>query len=242
VPNKDRQANPIISVPELVRYRVSEAECDNMILVTGFGPYQQPMNASGELVNSLQRDLPEELVPLKEELAFEVISCDDSSRDSEHQSLEAQLAELLKKYRPTVCIHTGQAPPYNKVTIEKIAINSFMREVIDPARPVAYWSTLPGTGALKALLENNNIPAGYSFYCGQHLCNHILYSSLHFAEKSGKPHKAGFIHIPLLPEQVTKQHRDSPYMPIEMSRKALLLVINHVAGAYRLGANFVPQL
>jgi pyroglutamyl-peptidase len=87
-------------------------------------------------------------------------------------------------------------------------------------------------------LENQNIPADYSFYCGQHLCNHILYSSLHFAERFSLSHKSGFVHIPLLPEQVTRQHRDSPYMPLEMSRKAMVIVIKHVAEAHstsRLG-------
>ncbi len=200
-----------------------------MILVTGFGPYQEPINSSGVLVHSLKRDLPEELVPLKQKLAFEVISCDDSSREAEHQGLETQLEELLKKYEPALCIHTGQAPPYNKITIEKIATNSFMQEIIDPVRPVAYWSNLPGTDALKTVLENQNIPADYSFYCGQHLCNHILYSSLHFAERFHLSHKAGFVHIPLLPEQVIKEYRDSPYISLEMSRKALTLIINHIA-------------
>lgn len=126
----------------------------------------------------------------------------------------------------------GQAPSYNKITIEKIATNSFMRDVIDSNRPVAYWSTLPGTEGLRPALEDRGIPACYSFYCGQHLCNHILYSSLYFSEQNGNSHKSGFIHIPLLPEQVTKEHRDSSFMPLEMSRKALSLIINHVAGVH----------
>ena len=125
--------------------------------------------------------------------------------------------------------HTGQAPPYNKITIEKIATNSFMGEVIDPKRLVAYWSNPPGTASLRPVLEDQGIPSCYSFYCGQHLCNYILYSSLYFSEQNGHSHKSGFIHIPLLPEQVTKQHRHSPYMPLEMSRKALSLIIDHVA-------------
>ena len=82
------------------------------------------------------------------------------------------------------------------------------------------------------MLEDQGIPAGYSFYCGQHLCNHILYSSLYFSEQNGHSHKSGFIHIPLLPEQVMKEHRDSPYMPLEMSRKALSLIIDHVVKVY----------
>jgi len=211
-----------------------------MILVTGFGPYQESTNASGVLVQSLRSELTKALLPYREELAFEVITCDDTSRESEHLTLESQLSELLMRYRPGLCIHTGQAPPYNKITIEKIATNSFMREVIDPKKPVAYWSNLPGTEGLKPVLEDQGIPACYSFYCGQHLCNHILYSSLHFSEQNGHSHKSGFIHIPLLPEQVTKEHRDSPYMPLEMSRKALSLIIEHVAKVY--GHNTSPNL
>ena len=204
-----------------------------MILVTGFGPYKEEMNASGEVVHSLSNDVPQELLAHKGDLVFEGITCDDSSRETEHQSLESQLLRLLKQYEPDLCIYTGQAPTYNKITIEKIATNSFMREVIDPSRPVAYWANLPGNASLKYVLEEGNIPAEYSFYGGQHLCNHVLYSSLYFSEKYCLPHKSGFIHIPLLPEQVTKQHRNSPYMPIEMSRKALTLAINHIVEAHR---------
>ena len=211
-----------------------------MILVTGFGPYRESSNASGVLVQSLKDELENELVPLRETLAFEVMTCDDTSRETEHLTVEAQLGELLKRYRPSLCIHTGQAPPYNKITIEKIATNSFMREIIDPERPVAYWSTLPGMDDLRAVLEEQGIPAGYSFYCGQHLCNHILYSSLHFSEVHGGSHRSGFVHVPLLPEQVAKEHRDSPYMPLDMSRKALSIIINHVAKAH--GHNTAPNL
>ena len=206
-----------------------------MILITGFGPYQQSTNASSVLVKSLADELTKELLPLQERLVFEIITCDDTSRETEHLSLEAQLSELLKRYQPSLCIHTGQAPPYNKITIEKIATNSFMREIIDPERPVAYWSNLPGTDSpgtvrsdsLITALEDQGIPAGYSFYCGQHLCNHILYSSRYFSEKNGHSHKSGLVHVPLLPEQVIKEHRDAPYMSLELSRKALSIIIHH---------------
>jgi len=203
-----------------------------MMLITGFGPYREDINASGTLVQSFIDDLPDELMPLKTRLAFAVISCDDTSRETEHQSLESQLNELLKRHKPQLCIHTGQAPPYNKITIEKIATNSFMREAIDPARPVAYWSNLPGTDELKTTLERQDIPAGYSFYGGQHLCNHILYSSLYMAETNRLAHKSGFIHIPVLPEQVTKHHSDSAFMPLEMTRRALGIIINYIAEAH----------
>ncbi len=128
-----------------------------MILVTGFD-YQESTNASGILVKSLMDELTEELNPLQEALAFEIITCDETSRETEHKTLESQLNNLLKRYKPDLCIHTGQAPPYNKITIEKIATNSFRREIIDPKRPVAYWSTLPATDELSSLLQKKVFP------------------------------------------------------------------------------------
>lgn len=201
------------------------------ILVTGFSPYREALNASEAVVRSLKDDLPESLAHLQDQLVFEVINCDDASRETEHQSLEAQLEALLEQHAPALCIHIGQAPPYNKITIEKIATNSFMQAVIDPQRPVAYWSNLPGTMGLQTVLEQHAIPAGYSFYGGQHLCNHILFSSLYLAEKKALDHKSGFIHVPVLPEQVTMQHHNSPCMPVAMTRLALAIIIKHVAAS-----------
>ena len=204
-----------------------------MILVTGFGPYKEAMNASGALVQSLRDDLPELLSSLADRLVFDVISCDETSRETEHESLERRLFALLEHHMPELCIFTGQAPPCNRITIERIATNSFMREIIDPARPVGYWSDLPGSDDLRTLLEDEGIPAGYSFYGGQHLCNHILYSSRYFAENNNLAHRSGFIHVPVLPEQVIREHRESPGMPLEMTRQALSIIINHVADAHR---------
>lgn len=217
-----------MSVPSTWKWWRGARRNDRMILVTGFAPYREPMNASGELVRSMRDALPGELSHLEGRLAFEVIGVDDDSRETEHATLEEQLQALLRRYNPRLCIHTGQAPPYNKITFERIATNSFMQQVIDPERPVGYWSDLPGTDQLKERLELEGIPAGYSFYGGQHLCNHILYSSLHFSRTLELGHKAGFVHVPLLPEQVLSKHRQSSFMTLDMLRRALALVIQHV--------------
>lgn len=75
-----------------------------MILVTGFGPYRESTNVSGVLVQSLKNELTKELAPLQDKLAFEVITCDDTSRAIEHLTLEAKLSELLQRYQPSLCI------------------------------------------------------------------------------------------------------------------------------------------
>lgn len=212
-----------------------------MILVTGFGPYQEELNASAELVTSLKYDLPDDLLPLKSRLVFEVVACEAASRETEHRALETHLAGLLERHRPQLCIFTGQAPPYSKITIEKIAINSFMRETIDPAQHVAYWANMPGIDDLPQVLEERDIPAAHSFYAGQHLCNHILYSSLYLAEARGLPHKSGLIHVPVLPEQAKTTHRDAPGMPLDISRKALSVVIRHVHERHRHDTRMQPD-
>ncbi len=202
-----------------------------MILITGFAPYKEALNASAALISSMQSDLPGGLRDLEDQLAFEIIGVDETSRKTEHQTLEAQLFALLTQYKPVLCIFTGQAPPYNKIICEKVALNSFMDEVIDAEGSVAYWADLPGINTLPAAVEAQNIPAAHSYYAGQHLCNHILYSSLAYAEEAGLPHRSGFIHIPVLPEQVNMGYKNAACMPLSMTRKALSTAIQHVVKA-----------
>jgi pyroglutamyl-peptidase len=196
-----------------------------VILVTGFAPYREAINASGALIASMRDDPPDYPGRLRHALAFEVIACDDTSCETEHRTLEDRLLRLLADCRPAFCLFTGQAPARNKVTFEKVAINTFMGERIDPARPVGYWADLPGLDRLPQALEAQDIPAALSFHGGQHLCNHILYSSLHFAADRGLPHRSGFMHIPVLPEQICRDHPDAPGMALEMTRRALSIVI-----------------
>lgn len=202
-----------------------------MILVTGYLPYRDEYNASGELISSLNCDLPAELSDLKDSLAFECIHVEEGTREVESQQVEKKLHSLLEKYNPACCIFTGQAPSCNRITIEKVGLNSFMGEIIDPDQTVAYWSNLPGTKTMQEALHAENIPAAYSYNAGQSLCNHILYSSLRTAHQSGRACKSGFIHIPLLPKQVVNKHRDRPFMTLDMTRRALTKVIRHTHDA-----------
>lgn len=199
-----------------------------MILVTGFLPYRDEQNASGELITSLKKDTPEELAEIRDDIVFKRIEIKKNSRANELINLTNQLSGLLEKYKPTICIFTGQAPSSNNITIEKVGLNSFMEEVINPDSPVAYWSNLPGTEKIKESLNNHNIPAAYSYYAGQSLCNLILYSCLHHCEIKGLDIKAGFIHLPLLPEQLVNKYEDYPCMTLDMTRKALSIIINQV--------------
>lgn len=201
-----------------------------VVLVTGFKPNGEELNASELLVNSLKANPPQELTKYINLLRFEIFP-------SNTLTLEGNCERILKIHNPRVCILTGQAPSRNKITIERIATNlkdfkspdqagnSPKGEKIKLDTPAAYWSTLPNIEALVLSLEKKSIPAAISNDCGNHLCNQAFYHILHFAKSRNSTMKAGFVHIPILPEQVIKHWSKSPFMPIEMTRDALSTIL-----------------
>ena len=63
------------------------------------------------------------------------------------------------------------------------------------------FSTLP----IKAMVDKmtaSGLPASVSNTAGTFVCNHIMYQVLYYASKNHPSLKAGFIHVPFLPEQV----------------------------------------
>jgi len=124
------------------------------------------------------------------------------------------LYEILKAESPDAVICVGQAGGRPNITVERIAIN------IDDSRipdndgeqpidipifadgPSAYFATLP----IKAMVKNCNdigIPAAISNTAGTFVCNHLIYAACHYAASNQPGLKAGFVHIPFVPEQTT---------------------------------------
>lgn len=197
------------------------------VLITGFEPIHEETNASFQLVQSLQENLPSELVN-SASFNFQILP-------GNTLLLEAAINELLNKIEPDICIGVGQAN-YNKITFERMAKNllnfdspdnaenQLKWQLIDKKGPAAYWGTLSAYDEMIDLLEDHKIPAGMSSNCGEFLCNQIFYHFLRWREHENRDIKAGFIHIPVLPEQTIKQWPNYPSMPIELTRKALTLI------------------
>lgn len=144
------------------------------------------------------------------------------------------LEEKIKEVKPDVILSLGQAGGRSKITVERIAINIDDANIKDNEgnKPIdqkirndgenAYFSTLP----IKAIVEEIKkaaIPAEISNTAGTFVCNHIMYEDLYLAAKYGNI-KAGFIHIPFLPEQVIDK-KDMPSMNIGDIKKALEIAI-----------------
>ncbi|MEM9485933.1 MAG: hypothetical protein AAGA83_19830 [Cyanobacteria bacterium P01_F01_bin.116] len=201
------------------------------VLITGFEPNDDGLNASELVVASLRDNPTQELSQYIGDISFKIMPGNTSI-------LGQVVDETLKAVAPDICIGVGQARGYNRIALERMAKNLRYFVTLDRAgnapkgrpivsnAPVAYWNSLLEQDSLVMLLENHNIPAKVSNDCGTHLCNQVFYHFLHWKEIHDLDMKVGFVHIPALPEQVIKYWSESPFMQMEMTRKALSLIIS----------------
>jgi pyroglutamyl-peptidase len=201
------------------------------VLITGFEANDDALNASELVVTSLRDNPTQELSQYIHHIDFKIMPGNTNI-------LGQVVDEALKSFSPDICIGVGQARGYNKIAIERMAKNlrffvtpdragnTPKGEQIIPNAPVAYWSSLLDQNDLVPFLESHNIPTKISNDCGTNLCNQIFYNFLHWRETHNSDMKVGFVHIPVLPEQVIKYWSESPFMPIEMTRRALSLIIS----------------
>ncbi|MCX8957155.1 pyroglutamyl-peptidase I [Erwinia psidii] len=174
------------------------------VLITAFEPFEgQQINPSWESV----RQLHERPVCGVKVIAKQ-LPCVFGD------SLEVLYA-AIDEVRPEMVIAVGQAGGCTGITVERVAINVDDARIPDNAGnqpidkpivaggPAAYFATLP----IKAIVEGireAGIPAAVSQTAGTYVCNHVMYGLLHYLQKH-KGIRAGFIHIPYLPEQVVRQ-------------------------------------
>lgn len=200
------------------------------VLITGFEPNDNGLNASELIVDSLRDNPTQELSQCTHSIDFKILPGNTNI-------LGQVVDETLKAILPDICIGIGQARGYNRIALERMAKNLKYFVTLDRAgnapkgeaiisnAPIAYWNSLLELDSLVTLLESHNIPAKVSNDCGTHLCNQAFYHFLHWREIHNLDMQVGFIHIPALPEQVIKYWAESPFMPIEMTRKAISLII-----------------
>ena len=202
------------------------------ILITGFEPNDDGLNASELVVNSLRDNPPKEIERYASYIDFKILP-------GNTKILEQFISDILESSVPDICLGIGQARGYNRITLERIAKNLKYFVTLDRAgnapkgepivtnSPLAYMNSLIKQDALVPLLESYNIPCTVSNDCGTHLCNQSFYHFLHWKSKFRQDTQIGFVHIPAVPEQVIKHWPKSPFMPIEMTCKAIAVIIDN---------------
>ena len=192
------------------------------IIVTGFDPFGgEKINPSIECVKALPEIEGVELFRVELPTVF--------------KESAIRLNEVINDVKPDAVLCVGQAGGRPGVTMERIAINvddaripdNISQQPIDEAIQLdgeaAYFTTLPIKRIVNAI-RKAGIPAEVSNTAGTFVCNHIMYQALFTATKADKSFKAGFMHIPFIPEQTTEK----PSLPLEESTKALQIAIKTI--------------
>ena len=126
----------------------------------------------------------------------------------------------IEKHLPDAVLCVGQAGGRTGLTPERVAINIDDARIPDNAGhqpvacpiaaegPAAYFSTLP-VKAMTAAIRQAGLPSDLSNTAGTFVCNHLMYGVLHPLAKHHPAIRAGFLHVPFLPQQ------GSPSLPLE---------------------------
>ena len=196
------------------------------LLLTGFEPFgDYKINPSEIIAQELDGK------------TFTKIKVIGKSIPLRYTEIKPIIVNLINEINPIIIINMGQAPR-SMISIERVAINLADvsktayncdskpdDEILVKEGPAAYFSTLP-VKQLAKHLQNNDIPCQVSNTAGTFGCNQIMYHTLNHLDISSKIKSvlAGFIHLPLLPEQVVSSPQTSS-MSLDLMKKAIILVI-----------------
>lgn len=196
------------------------------ILVTGFNPFgDDKINPAIETVKRLP-EVIEGADIIKLEIPTEFEHCAEVVKDA------------IEKEKPDYVLNIGQAGGRYSITPERVAINLDDGRIKDNAgyQPLnhtihedgapAYFTQLP-IKAIARAIRNAGIPCEVSNTAGTYVCNHIFYQVQYMRDKYFPNIKAGFIHIPFLPEQVVNRPQ-TPSLSLDKAVKGITAAIEAI--------------
>jgi len=201
-------------------------------LVQGFGPFGGlTANPSELLVRDLaQRHDPETVTAVLPVSLREVTEA---------------VPRLMARHRPSVWLGVGLAAGRTALSVETVAVNladwpesaadrdgvSVSRAPVVPSGPAAHLTTLPVERILSSW-RTAGIPGYRSATAGSYLCNLSFYAAAQAASDLGLDCMVGFVHVPLLPEQVSEPERQpSMHMALQVAGLDLAIAACREAGA-----------
>ncbi|WP_125704149.1 pyroglutamyl-peptidase I [Lacticaseibacillus daqingensis] len=196
------------------------------ILVTGFDPFgSDKINPAIESVRRLPDTIAgATIIKLEIPTKFDVSA--------------AVVKEAITNEQPDYVLNVGQAGGRFGLTPERVAINFDDGRIPDNAgfQPLnrtihedgetAYFTQLP-VKAMTRAIRAIGLPAAVSTTAGTYVCNHIMYQVQYLRDKQFPGIKAGFIHIPFLPEQVTERP-NTPALSLDDAVRGLTAAIEAI--------------
>ena len=200
------------------------------ILITGFEPFGgATVNPASLAVQKLENITRGSVQVITREIPTVFVKSAQAVQDA------------ISALSPDAVISVGQAGGTPGIRVERVALNLDDARIpdneencpgdspIDPAGPVAYWSTIPVRDVVDAI-QMKGIPAFISYSAGTFVCNHVFYSTCNFVAMKHMPIKVGFIHVPYLPCQAVAKGQ-APSMSLECIVTALETAVEVVAGS-----------
>lgn len=197
------------------------------ILFTGFEPF------GGEKINPSWKAvamLPDEIAGARIHKLCLPVEYQGAARMA-----QAEFARIL----PNAVVMVGQAGGRSGISIERVALNLDDATITDnagvmlcdsPVRqgaPGAYFSTLPIKALVKAI-TGAGINSSISNSAGTYVCNHLMYSMLDHISVRMLDVRAGFVHVPFVPEQCIDKP-DMPSMELGIMVNALRIIARTLA-------------
>lgn len=196
------------------------------ILVTGFNPFgTDKINPAIEAV----KRLPDEIARAKI-IKLEIPTEFGKSADVVHKGITDN--------HPDYVLDIGQAGGRFGLTPERVAINLDDGRIADNAgyQPrnhtihedgqTAYFTELPVKAMVQAI-KDIGLPSYVSTTAGTYVCNHIMYQVQYFIDKEFPNLKAGFMHIPFLPDQVLNRP-NTPCLSLDDDVKGITAAIKAI--------------
>lgn len=137
----------------------------------------------------------------------------------------------IQEFKPDIILSLGLSETSDSITLERKAIN--LKQNIEPQNarnkgpklillgcPIIYKSTLP-LERIYRLLKDRNIPVTLSDNAGRYVCNYVFYLACHQIKLLENSGKAGFIHVPLMSEQILESNPSVPSLPLNLMVNAI---------------------
>lgn len=137
------------------------------------------------------------------------------------------VAGAVREAQPDLVLCLGQAGGRTALTPEFVGINLMDARIPDndgsqpqglrivEDGPDAYFSTLP-VREMAAAAAEAGIPAAVSYTAGTYVCNALLFGLLHLQATELPQVRAGFLHVPYLPQQVAARGGKDPSMSLDL--------------------------
>ncbi|MEM1130409.1 MAG: pyroglutamyl-peptidase I [Pseudomonadota bacterium] len=215
------------------------------VLLTGFEAYgTTPINPAEQVAKALDGETIGGVKVISTIAPNTFFKCIDHVRDA------------MDAARPDAVVMLGEYGGRAMITVERIAQNlnddaryglednegAVLQDVLTaPDGPAAYRATLPIRAMVRAM-RDAGIPSDISDAAGTFCCNHLMYGILHHIARQGLDVRAGWVHLPALPEVAAlDQNLGMPSMSVATAAAGLRVAIGAIAAHAEDSDDVIPS-